>query len=889
MSEDGARRRRTRAARRTNVVDDGEVLLGRAADLAAIAELFDRGARLVSVVAAGGMGKTRLSRRFVLDETDAFSGAWFCDLTEAKTAADIAASVATAMGAAIPKSTNEDEIVDRLGRNIAQRGRTLFVIDNCEHIVDVVASVLRAWLATAADARFLTTTRIALALPGEHRWPLEPLSTAASVELFIQRAQRVRPALATPSERDRQAIADVVARLDGMPLAIELAAARVSVLSPSQIRDRLDAPLDLLVRRGDDRHASMRTTIEDSVRMLGEAEQRLFASLAAFSGGFSLADAERVLGVEVFARLDTLVEASLLRNARSDDEGEVRLSFYETIREVALERFAELPARDSVSARHASHFAERARRTRGDERGEHRRSLADLDNFVAAHAHPSTSPSDRLAIALALVPVLLPKGLLRLLFRLLDEAILATHERTPELAEAIVVRGLVLRELGDLERARAEVEAGLVLAREANAPLVEMLAAARLAELVEVAGDTREAAVHLRRGLERLDATAPSRHTTLREADLRARLGHVFRREADLDAAEAETSRAVALYRMADDDEGLAMSLYEAAVIALFRQRYDESLERFDEGLTIVRRAGAPQAEGALVSARGTLLQERGDLDGAIAHQARSLLLFQSIGNRHREAASLYYLARAYLERGDVMEAERLLARALHLFRIVGVPRYEALVEACRAILFAGRSEHAAAADGLASARRAAAACGTEPSLTATLAIHEAQAKSSHGPPEATLAWARALAKAHPNDDPRFALRMLERATARSTITETTASGRARAFLVEEDGGRFRLPHADTIVDLSRRAPLKRMLRSLAVRRIESPSEALALDDLVAAAWPGERMAFGAAANRVYVALATLRKLGLRDILLSVERGYLLSPGVEVVIGPIES
>ncbi len=881
------------ARRKSNVHEIASSFVGRERERAALAERFEQGARLVTLVGPGGIGKTRIATRFAVERIESFSahgggGAWFCDVTDARSATAVAAVVAASLGIVLKKSAAEAAVVEELGETLARRRRMLIVFDNFEHVAHAAAASVGVWLARAPEIVFLVTSRVPLGVPGEEVWPLEPLAlppAADAVELFLARARAARPELGP----DAPALAaEIALRLDGLPLAIELAAARARVLSLAQIRDRLEKPLDLLVRTNDaGRHASMRTAVLDSVRLLDDASRAFFAGCAVFRGGFTLELADAVLGregVSVLPLVETLVAHSLLRAVSVPELGfDVRYAFFEAIGEVARELLAEREDRASLAAAHARAVTERGSALAAEAvatgSAEALSRLGhELENLVVAHAHAIAEPPSlasatlALRVALALEPFTVMRGLFRLRLRLLDAAIgaaAAAGHAPRELADAHLARGHARRELGDLASAREDFERGRVEAGAAT-DLVA-LADLRLGELVETSGATAEARALYGAARDALRTAPESATRRAREAEALLRLGHAFRREGDLARAEREIEGALVLYRAAAHDEGLALALYEAGVIALLRARYDDARTFLDEGLALARSRGARQAEGALLAGRGILLQETNDIEGAIAQHAEAAQAFREVQNPHREGSALYYLAGAYLERGDVRSAEPILARALEHMKRVGVPRYEALIEGARAVVLARSGRLAAARDALAAADAAAAACQSEATLLATLAIHRASVDHAASPNERAAADVVRLAEPHASDDVRFALRLFRRAAGprASVAAPLVVYGDARAFLA---------PGASERVDLTRRRPLRRVLDALVERRIASPGEALSLDDVLAAGWPGERVGYEAAANRVYVALATLRKLGLRDLVASTDAGYLIPP-----------
>jgi hypothetical protein len=318
--------------------------------------------------------------------------------------------------------------------------------------------------------------------------------------------------------------------------------------------------------------------------------------------------------------------------------------------------------------------------------------------------------------------------------------------------------------------------------------------------------------------------------------------------------------------------------MYELAVVEMFAGAHATAFSRFDEGLRVAARGGVVVMTGALTTARACLLQDLGRLDEALAHHAEAARVFREAGSRFREASALYYLATTYLERGDPAEALAVLARARERLEGVGAPRYEALIAGCRACALAALGLPEAAARAMSDAEAAAARVRNEAALSCNVRIHRlALELRARGWADAgrALEDAAALARAHPNDDSRFALRAL-RAVAQGTRRDPEA-------LVVGAGGRsFALPGGRGPVALPERSPMRRILEHLARRRIDAPGEVVSVEEVIRVAWPGEKIGAAAALNRAYVALATLRKLGLRSVLVQAGGGYALSQAVVV-------
>jgi tetratricopeptide (TPR) repeat protein len=279
--------------------------------------------------------------------------------------------------------------------------------------------------------------------------------------------------------------------------------------------------------------------------------------------------------------------------------------------------------------------------------------------------------------------------------------------------------------------------------------------------------------------------------------------------------------------------------------------------------------------EGAHTTARGCLLQDVGELDLALAHHAEAARIFHELGSRYREASALYYLATTYVERGEHDEALAVLRQSQARSEGVGAPRYEALIAGGTALALAALGRDHEANDALARAEAAVARVPDEPSLAATLAAHRLTLDVHAGRRALSDAVLRIEARilATPSDDTRFALRALRRVGGRARPPE--------ALVVWGAGEAFQPPRAER-VDLPSRSPLRRILDRLVAVRLETPGEVLSIDEVIRAGWPEEKIGADAALNRAYVALATLRKRGLRDVLVSTDGGYALSQSIVV-------
>jgi len=331
--------------------------VGRDTEVAEIAALF-RSRRLVTLTGVGGVGKTRLAVEVAAHLSDEFpDGVWVFELAAVNDPTVVPDAVAGVLGITQQPGNTICESVAA-----ALEGRVrLLVFDNCEHLLDATADLAEAILARSATTRILATSREGLALADEQVWPVRSLGTEAAVDLFIERARHVAPNVAFD---DADVLAEICRRLDGIPLAIELAASRASSMAADEIRDHLDHRFKLLVgsRRALGRHQTLRHAVAWSYDLLDDAEKRLLERCSVFAGGFDLESACAVAGSEedryrVIDLLDALVRKSLI--VAEQATGKTRFSMVETIREFADEQLANNGDAPQARDAHARHFAGR--------------------------------------------------------------------------------------------------------------------------------------------------------------------------------------------------------------------------------------------------------------------------------------------------------------------------------------------------------------------------------------------------------------------------------------------------------------------------------------------------------------------------------------------------
>ena len=346
--------------------------VGRARTVRQVADLLEE-CRLVTVTGPGGVGKTRLAAEVAWRVADSFAdGVWLAELAAVRNPAQVPAAMAAVLGVRdVPGMPPVDAMARVLGRQ-----QLLLMLDSCEHVIEAVAGMCAALLPACDDVRVLATSREPLRVAGEARYRLEPLSLpgpdnevdaerSEAVALFADRSRRADVRF-TLDKETKPVVARLVRRLDGMPLAIELAAARVEALGVAQLLDRLDDRFELLAdgdRVAADRHRSLAAAVEWSYQLLDDREQQVFRLVSVFPGPFTLEAAEAVAGADVSRVVLHLVDCSLLVPPRASADGRSRYSMLETLRAYGAQLRAqagETEAADAALARWALRVAEEA-------------------------------------------------------------------------------------------------------------------------------------------------------------------------------------------------------------------------------------------------------------------------------------------------------------------------------------------------------------------------------------------------------------------------------------------------------------------------------------------------------------------------------------------------
>jgi predicted ATPase/class 3 adenylate cyclase len=672
-----------------NLPAEREPIVGRQDELRTLDQEFRAGTRLLTITGAGGMGKTRLALRFAwawLGEHP--GGVWFCDLS---TASDID-GLLFAVGQGLEVPPGKDGTV-QLGRAIAGRGRCLVVLDNFEQVRRHARDTLGRWLDAAPRARFVVTSREVLGLPGEHTLALAPLSLDAGARLFHQRA------LAAHAGHDPTAHAEetrqLISLLDGMPLAIELAAPRVRVMSPPVLLARMGDRFRLLATTDGrpDRQATLRATLAWSWDMLTPAECSMLAQLSVFEGGFSWTAAQQVVALDgiddapwLVDVLQSLVEKSLVTRLAHGRFGLLR-----SVQDFASEQLQ----RDDCFPGSGTALAAACRRRHHrfhaqlDEAAATADGCAELDNLVGAcrQAVRDGDADDAVACLRLAWAALRYTGPFQVSATLAEQVRQMPGLASTQAAEAERMLAITLRNLGANAAARAAAERGLAASREGDAPSVRAGLNCLLAEVAMASGD--------------FDTSSQLLQTALVLAE--------------------------------GGDAGIQCSVLNVCgVQQQFRGHLPEARTHYLRGLEVARAAGLRRWQGGFLNNLAGLDYSSGLLDEARSMYEQALQVSEEVGNKQWLGDAHCNLGLLHLEQGRPDDAERHLQAALSHAQSLGYARLTSTVNCNLGLLAQHRGDLALAVQRIQMAVDGAVAAG-DTLFAATYMSHLAPAQALSG------------------------------------------------------------------------------------------------------------------------------------------------------------
>ncbi len=825
-------------------------LLGRAEEQGRLATALTGESRLTVLTGPPGIGKTRLAVEAGRSLAEGTS-VWV-DASTIQGPEDLCACLADALGLRL-SWVDLGDYVDELGYALEGRGPVLVILDEAEGALDALSAVLPRWLDAAPAARVLVTSRERLGVTGEVLVEVGPLATegddAAAVLLVLQHAGARLP----DEPAERAALQRLVQALDGVPLALELVASRLRVLSAVEILERFAAKGLSAIEAKHGRGSPLYEALADSWDRLEPPAQEALARCAVFAGAFDTAAAEAVLGPEAVDLLHLLRDRSLL--ARSERQHRL----YAPVRAFAAERLAAEVAADA-SRSHAAYYAEFARRHRealaGPRRAAALRALTDaLDELRGAWE--AADPGQRRELALATTEVLVERGP--------AEAAWAQLDALPPDPEVRMARAKVHEVTGRMEAAIADLEAAtaaLEVPAERARGLVQLAACELARGAVDASVQLADHALEL----------APEGSAVRVEALRQRAIGAHARGSLDVAAEHYERAR-----RLADDlglSQRAAQLRADIGTVRLQEGRHDEAREHYQAAVEALDPRFAPVALGLAEGNLAILEQEQGALERAAELLARGMGRLRSVGHRLYVAHLGVYAGAVEHERGDLALAITFYEQALDGLRRVGDSRTTAVVAALRGAAEAERGREAAARAAFEEAAGALERID-DPGIHRAVALHRVHLElldpAARDAAVAAVAEAAADEVVARSDDARIAMRLLDRRLGRGALT----------FAV--DARTLTLPDGSE-VDLSTRTALWNIALALG----EAHGEGAALDSmaLLEAGWPGETISAESGLNRVKVALSTLRKLGLREVLLRSDEGYRFDPEIPVTLAP---
>jgi len=678
-----------------------DTFIGRAAHLADLATRLARGARLIEILGIGGSGKTRLVKRYAWTALGEFAGGvWFCDLSAARDLDGIARAVADALDVPLGK----DDPVAQLGSAIAGRGDCLVILDNFEQVSRYAPDTVGRWLDRANDARFLVTTREVLGLPGEETLALPPLPKSDAAALFLERSRAANREFRVAPE-DEEAIAQLAELLDGLPLAIELAAARTRVMPPRSLLARMNERFKLLASTGArrDRQATLRATFDWSWDLLSPPDKSALAQLSVFQGGFSLEAAEAVLQLperdaDPAATVHSLVDKSFVRAL-----GGGRFDLLVSVQEYAADHLrtdGAFPGSGQGAAlaaeeRHWNYFAGLGEAGAAANRG------IEIDNLVVAcrRACARGAPRDAVRALEAAWAAIRLRGPYHLGVELAQQA--ASLALADDTARAIVewIAGSAFAMAGRPGEARTQLERALDFARRASDQKTAARALSNLAWLdlnqgrMQDAQENFEAALALARAAE-----------LAIEWDAHNGLGNVCEAQGRMQDARAHFQNALAVSRKLRDRRREGRTLGNLGILHVEQGDMEEARALYESALAAAGEIGDRQWEGNTRSNLGLLHHLQGRNAEAALELERALLVARETGNARLESIALCNLGMVHDSLGqpkearDRLEAAVAIARELKDCRSEGqflsylglVEAHEGKFDAARACLAAG-------------------------------------------------------------------------------------------------------------------------------------------------------------------------------------------------------
>ncbi|MBT6489215.1 MAG: tetratricopeptide repeat protein [Deltaproteobacteria bacterium] len=664
----------------SNLPPQLDSFVGRDAELVNLGDLIRDGARLVTLLGSAGTGKTRLAIQYGNENIRSYSGGvWFCDLTEARSVEGICKSIAHALGIGV----RSGDPVDSIAKALRERSNQLLILDNFEQISRFANETIGKWLHESPTTHIMVTSRERLQVEGENIFPVDPLTQSEAVQLFVDRAKAVQNDFSLNAE-NQKSIIEIVERLDRMSLAIELAAARTTILSPKKILERLSQRFKLLRgerRNVQERQATLHNAIDWSWHLLEPWEKLALAQISLFHGGFTLEAAEDVVSIDdwndapwVIDVLQALCDKSLLR-VRESVPGHDRFFLYESIREYATAQHLDADAvrnevgesltgpegLDDTAQRMAHHYSQygtleyrTSLRTHGGVNSLRLLQL-ELDNLLTSMHRCIATKNPELAanILFSVCDVLAHTGpclLAAECCQLVLKQVELSHEHH---TRVLIEQSRSLRMSGQMSRARISAKWALAKAQEINDITLQATAHAEKALLHSRCGEGEEA---LKNQEEALNLHRQAGNRTA-EGGCLSNLGVSYRRRGEFDKAQQFYEQALAIHREVGNRPDQAVMLNNLANLYKRENRLKEARAYLQEAIDICDECGNHRDRCIMLGNLGDVYLQVDLLDKAQEYLESSVELARNVGLRGPEGAFNGSLGELFIKRGEFGKA----------------------------------------------------------------------------------------------------------------------------------------------------------------------------------------------------------------------------------------
>ncbi len=696
--------------------------IGREREIAEVMRLLSM-TRLLTLTGVGGVGKTRIALEVGADLLDRFSdGVWLVELASLSDPTLVAQTIAAALGVREQTARSlEDALIDNLSHK-----NLLLLLDNCEHMLVACARLVFALLSTCAHLKIMATSREAMTIGGEMVWQVPPLSLKSqqtledsagpeAVRLFVERAQFILPTFRITAANEKT-VTQICHRLDGLPLAIELAAARVDVLSPEEINKGMDDRFRLL--RGGSRadlphHQTLRACVDWSWNLLVADEQLLFRRLAVFTGTWTLEDAEQICTDDELTQVLDLL-ASLVRKSLVNvevREGVSRYRLLETPHLYAFEQLTDSGEVKRLSAQHRDWYLHLAEAFESEAREKKQtidwmaRLSPELDNLRAAleWSLKETGGADKgLRLSGALGKFWERQNALTEGREWLGKFLELSTNSSDVIARAraLYASGYLAYLQGDHANAIAFFERCLEIEFQDTMFLAQIHS--DLGEVFFRLLDFKSSAKHLHQAIELGETIRDSVVVALAQM----RLGNVYYETGDLERAVASYHRSLEAFRSADEQSYIAAALGNLARVHYERTEYEQAIEHYLEAIKLYENLGNRYSLSIVYDNLSLVYMDLGNYAEAVVYLNKCIQIAETMENNFRQAAALGDLAECLFRLGDLANAKETISRALSLVKKAQAPHHEGNIYRIRGEIWAAQGQREQAIKDFETARR---------------------------------------------------------------------------------------------------------------------------------------------------------------------------------------